>query len=172
MLVKRPLNSKDFNPNTADEEIEKNVLYIINSIKSDDDPVLTSEDIQACHKLKNKKNVICKFVSRKRMRNVVYNRKTLKNKDLKDQGVPGKLFIVESMTPAFKSLDWKCRQLKKAAEIKACWFFNGKYTVQLNNDEKKKIFHIDDLTNCISKTEEEIDKLCQEWKDKKAVIKI
>ena len=162
---KETIELQGFNPNIADDEVEDKVLHI-NSIRSENEPIYTSNDIQACHKLKNKKNVICKFVSRKRMRNVIINRKKLKDKNMKGQGVTGKLFTGESMAPTFKSLDWKCRQLKKAKMIQACWFYNGKYTAQLNNNVKKKIFHIVDLTNYLSTTVEEIDKVCQEWKDK------
>ena len=43
--------------------------------------------------------------------------KKLKDKDLKDHGIRGKLFIAESMAPAYKNLDWKCRQLKKGGAI-------------------------------------------------------
>ena len=52
------------------------------------------------------------------MRNVIYTRKKLKNKDLKCYGVPGKLFITESMTNGYKSIDWKCWQLKKSGQDK------------------------------------------------------
>ena len=51
------------------------------------------------------------------MRHVINNRKKLKDMDLKENGVPGKLFISEAMCPEFKSVDWKCRQLKKAGKI-------------------------------------------------------
>ena len=61
-------------------------------------------------------------MSRKRMRNVIYSRKKLKDKDLKNHGIPGQLFIAESMAPTYKNLDWKCRQLKKDGAIKQCWF--------------------------------------------------
>ena len=101
------------------------------------------------------------------MRNVVFNCKKLKDKDLKNFSVPGKLYISESMAPAYKSMDWKCCQLKKAGYLKQCWFFNGTYNIELNDDEvKKKIYHVKDLANFLSITEEEIDEICLEWKDK------
>ena len=80
-------------------------------------------------------------MSRKRTRNVIYSCKKLKDKDLKNHGILGKLFIAESMTPAYKNVDWKNMQLKKDGAIKQCWFFNGSYNIQLLNDEKKKIYH-------------------------------
>ena len=66
--------------NLSDEQIEKKVVDMLNAIKANDDPLLTEEDIHAGHKLKNKKMVICKFVSRRRMRATIKNRKNLKNK--------------------------------------------------------------------------------------------
>ena len=32
---------------------------------------------------------------------------------------------------------------------------------------KKKIYHVEDLVNFLSITEEEIDEICLEWKDKR-----
>ena len=103
------------------------------------------------------------------MRNVVNNRKKLKGKDLKAQGVVGKLFINESMTPEYRSSDWKCRQLKKAGLITQCWFYNGGYTIE-HKGERKKIFHYTDLEAHLSLSEEEIKVLCQTWKDVKGNV--
>ena len=100
------------------------------------------------------------------MRSVVNNRRKLKGKDLKSQHVPSGLYIVESMAPAFRSLDWKCRQLRKAKIIENCWFFNGSYTILMNN-VRHKIYHDVDIQRVTMLSEAEIDKLCQEWKDKK-----
>ena len=163
---KETIELHGFDPKVNDNEIEAKVINIVNAIKNDDEQDITADDIQACHKLKNKKNVICKFVKRKRMRAVVYNRKKMKNKDLKEQGIPGGLFIVESMAPAFRSIDWKCRMLKKAEKIKQCWFFNGSYNIQLLNEEKKKVGHNVDLEEILLLTAEEIDAICVEMKGK------
>ena len=165
---KETIELHGFNPETPANEVEDKVLNIINSINNEDDySKYTPEDIQACHKLKDRSKIICKFVSRKRMRNVINNRKKLKGMDLKNQGIPGKLFINESMAPSFKGIDWRCRQLKKAKLIKECWFFNGNYTLQNLKEEKKQVSHINDILDYLGMKEEELEKICLEWKDKK-----
>ena len=119
---KETIEFHGFNTDIDDKAMEGKVLQVINSIKEEDQPEFKSSDIQACHKLRNKKIVICKFVSRKRMRSVVNTRKKLKDKDLKAYGVAGKLFISESMSFPYKNIDWKCRLLKKAQRIHQCCF--------------------------------------------------
>ena len=99
------------------------VIGVINLINGEVEPPYTPLDFQACLKHKDKPKIICKFASRKGMRNVVNNRKKLKDKNLVNLGVPVKLFINESMALAFESIDRKCRQLKKARKIKECWFY-------------------------------------------------
>ena len=95
------------------------------------------------------------------MKNVVFNHKKLKN-----FSVPGKLYISESMVPAYKSMDWKCRQLNKAGYLSSVGFSMAHTTLNLNDDEvKKKIYHVEDLVNFLTITEEEIDEICLEWKD-------
>ena len=163
---KESIELQGFNPETPNEQIEEHVIEILNLIKEDDEQPFTKDDIQACHKLKKKSNVICKFISRRRMRSVISNRKKLKNKDLKQHHVPGGLYIVESMTPAFNTLDWKCRQLRKANIIENCWFFNGNYTIVKNN-VRHKIYHDVDIEHVTMLDEDEITAICEEWKDKK-----
>ena len=168
---KETIEFHGFNPDTSVKEVEGKVLNIINSITTNDNDntteIYTPQDIQACHKLKDKTKIICKFVSRKRMRNVVNNRKKLKGMDLSTHGIPGKLFINESMAPAYKQIDWKCRQLKKAKMIKDCWFFNGNYTLQTLDDKKNKISHTADILELLNIQEEDLDTVCNKWKDKK-----
>lgn len=150
--------------------VEKKVLDVINQINDHNMcEEYTTKDIQACHKLKDPTKIICRFVSRKKMRNVINQRKKLKGADLKSHGVKGKLFINESMAPAFKSIDWKCRQLQKAKAIKDCWFFNGNYNIILSEGgEKIRILHTEDILDNLNINEEDLNKICSEWKDKRA----
>ena len=164
---KETIEFHGFNPDTPANEVEGKVLKIINTITDNDDIQYTAEDIQVCHKLKDRSKIICKFISRKRMRNVINNRKKLKDMNLKNHGIPGKLFINESMAPAFKEIDWRCRQLKKASLIKECWFFNGNYTLQKLDEEKKKVSHLADILEHLGMKEEELEKICNDWKDKR-----
>ena len=59
---KETIEFTGFDASNAPEDIEKKVLSVINLIKDDDEPEYTNRDIQACHRLKNPKIVICKFV--------------------------------------------------------------------------------------------------------------
>ena len=158
---KESIEFKGFNTEIPDAEMEKNVIGVLNEIKGDDEEEYTGEDIQACHKLKNKNLVICKFVSRKRMRAVVNNRKKLKDRDMKKHGVKGKLVIFESMSPHFKNLNWRCKQLTKAGYIKDCWFYNGKYNILTKEEERKNIVLVDDLYEILKLNELKLNKICE-----------
>ena len=140
----------------------------MNEIKENHDPEFSKEDIHACHKLKNKKVVICKFVSRRRMRTTITNRKRLKNKDLSAVGgIAGKLVIFESMSHHYKNLHWKCMQLKKAGAIKDAWFTNGKYKVVRSGEtDPSVVMDLNGLSQCIQMPVQEIDNVVEEWKDK------
>ena len=164
---KETIEIKGLGENIPDRDIESKVVDVLNSIKDDDDTQFTREDIHACHRLKNKSIVICKFVSRRRMRATISNRKKLKGKDLTQIGVQGKLVIYESMSFHYKNLHWKCTQLKKAQVIKDCWFMNGKYKiVQSGETEAVVIVDSENLSATIEKTIVDIDALCEEWKNK------
>ena len=77
---KETIEVKGLDPELSNQEVEKKVLEVLNTIKSDHDKEFTPEDIHACHKLKNKKFVICKFVSRRRMRATIKNRTSLRTR--------------------------------------------------------------------------------------------
>ena len=164
-------------PETLDtKEVEGTVCALLNEIKDDDTPAYTPNDIQACHKLKDPKKVICRFVSRKRMRAAVNSRKKLKEEPiqekLKRKGLKGKIFINESMCREIASIDWKCRQLRKAGLLDSCWFFNGKYNVVVQKEgAKTAIGHISELISLMKLNEADLNKICENWKDKKYVRK-
>ena len=106
------------------------------------------DDLEACHRLKKKENVIIKFKSRKLKYKVMNNRKIMKNKskELNELKFSNNLYISESMCAGNHSLFFKCRKLKKARKIFNTWFFNNAINVQLNqNGEIHKIFHTEDL---------------------------
>ena len=130
--------------NVPDNKVEETVLEIINEIKDELTPEYEVHEIQACHRLKNPKKVICKMVSRKRMRDVIKSRKKLKDYDLECVG--DKVYISESLAPAYSTIDYYARHLKKKKKISACWFFNGTYTVVLQEGgERVRINHVLDL---------------------------
>ena len=164
---KETIEIRGIDENLHDNEVEKKVVDMLNAIKSNDDPEFTKEDIHACHKLKNKKVVICKFVSRRRMRSTINNRKNLKNKDLSPIGIRGRVVIYESMSYHYKNLHWRCSQLKKAGTIKDCWFYNGKYKIiRAGETDPVVITDIGCLALQIGTPVDTIDSICEEWKDK------
>ena len=149
----------------SDSKVEEKVLQIMNELKDDDTPAFKPSEIQACHRLKNRSKVICKMVSRKRMRQVINSRKKLKNKKLKCGGVGEKVFISESMCPAVAQIDYYARHLKKNSHIHDCWFFNGNYTILMEEGgEKVRISHVADLEAAVGMAEEKIIELCPKKK--------
>ena len=149
----------------SDSKVEEKVLQIMNELKDDDTPAYQSSEIQAYHRLKNRSKVICKMVARKRMRQVINSRKKLKNTELKCGGVGEKVIISESMCPAFAQIDYYARHLKKNSRIFDCWFFNGNYTILMEEKgEKVRISHVADLEAAVGMAEDEIIKLCAKKK--------
>ena len=110
------------------------------------------DDLEACHHLKKKENVIIKFKSRKLKYKVINNRKIMKNKskELNELKFSNNLYISESMCAGNHSLFFKCRKLKKARKIFNTWFFNNAFNVQLNQSrEIHKVFHTEDLATLL-----------------------
>ena len=166
---KESIEFKGFDTEISHKDMEGYVLDVLNEIKEENEAPYTADDIQACHKLRNKKMVICRFVSRKRMRAAVNSRKKLKNKDLQRYGVSDKLVMFEAMSPHFKSMNWRCNQLVKAGRIKDSWFFNGKYFVHPNDGDKTTVITDDDLQSLLGLSAKDIDKICEDWKKKPRV---
>ena len=107
-----------------------------------------SSDIHACHRLYKKEQVIIKFVNRKHAIDSLKNRSKLKTIKPDAVGLPPdskRLFLNESLCPAYKTLLWKAGQLYKNGKIKNSWSFNGTVKIRLQNDDVKSIYHDDDL---------------------------
>ena len=106
------------------------------------------DDLEACHCLKKKENVIIKFKNRKLKYKVINNNKIIKNKskELNELKFSKNLYISESVCAGNHSLFFKCCKLKKARKIFKTWFLNNAINVQLNQSGKiHKVFHIKDL---------------------------
>ena len=95
---------------------------------------VSADDLEACHRLKKKENVIIKFKSRKLKYEIINNRKIMKNKskELNELKFSNNLYISESMCAGNHGLFFKCRKLKKARKTFNTWFFNKAISVQLN----------------------------------------
>ena len=128
----------------SNEELEVNVCKALSLTGHEVIP----DDLQACHRLKKKEIVIVKFKSRKQKRNILIDRKNLRNKseNLSQLKFAGKLFISESMCHENHQLAYKCRQLKNARKIHSTWFWNNVINVKLNErSQPAKIYHIIDI---------------------------
>ena len=60
-----------------------------------------------------------------------------------------------------------CTQLKKAGIIKDSWFYNGKYKIRVNDNEPVVVSDVGDVSLQIGTSVQEIDVICEEWKERK-----
>ena len=106
--------------------------------------VVAPADLQACHRLANSTQVIAKFKCRKNKSVVMTGKKNImhshtsknaeqeKTKRVKRQQLGfDRVWINESLSSHYKSLQWKCRMLHKKQEIHSFWFFNGHMNIKL-----------------------------------------
>ena len=106
------------------------------------------KDLHACHRMKRRGRVILKFKDQKLRYQVMANRKKLmeKKNELKELHFEESLYLSDSMCTENHNLFEKCRQLKNAKRIHACWFFNNVINVRLmDKGPIFKIFHESEL---------------------------
>ena len=107
------------------------------------------KDPHACHRMKRKRRVIVKFKDCKLRYQVMANRKKLMEKKknvLKELHFEESLFLSDSMCIENHNPFYKCRQLKNAKRIHACWFLNNAINVRLMDKGRIfMIFHESDL---------------------------
>ena len=106
------------------------------------------DDLQACHCMRKKDQVIIKVKCRKQKHCILSNHKTLQNKslDLPQLKFSGKLFVNESKCLENHQLAYKCCQLKSAHNIHWTWFYNSTLHIKLvENGPIHKIFHPTDI---------------------------
>ena len=92
--------------------------------------------------------VTVEFKFRKQRRNILINRKNLRNKSgvLTQLNFSGRLFVSESMCQDSHQLSYKCRQLKNVGKIHSTWFWNNSVDVKLNErSQPMKIHHVIDI---------------------------
>ena len=106
------------------------------------------DDLQTCHRMKNKQPVIVKFSNRKKRQNVMQNCKSLSNKalELTNLKFSGKLFVYDSMCYENHQLAYLYRQLKNAKKIHSTWFYNNVLNIKLTeNGDITMIYHKKDI---------------------------
>ena len=92
----------------ADVNLEQTAIYLLRKTGVE----CTPDDIVACHRLKNKKDVIIRFVNRKHAFHALSRSKNLKNNT--DDIIPNsKIYINRNLTPEYKTLRWQAKTLKR-----------------------------------------------------------
>ena len=126
----------------SDNQLEEKVVDILKAI----DVNITSNEIEACHRLgKKKKNVIIRVINRKHCLKALRNKKKLKSIDKNAMGIPNvNLFIIENLTPGNSKIAFNWQKLKRDCEIEKCYTINGIALIAKNN-KLMKIYHLKDL---------------------------
>ena len=101
-------------------------------------------EVHACHRLKNKKDTIIRFVCRKNADNALHFRGGLKDIDKGRYGITDKVYINESLCQPMSFLTWKVRSAKRDGKIDSYNYWKGKLTLKMGNSEYQ-ISHIEDL---------------------------
>ena len=119
-----------------DKNLEKKSLEILKSINVEVQP----SEVQACHRMFDKKRVIIKFLNRKTAIECLKNRSKLKTVDKKKFGFQkGDIYLNESLCPYYRYLFGKCLALKKDGKIDSVWSYNGTVRVRLTDESVKSI---------------------------------
>ena len=131
-------------PEEVGDDVEPSVINLLRNI----DVEVEEDDIQACHWLK-KGRIICKFVNRKSAESAKRNGKKLKDMDKNKLSfdAKGKLYINESLCPAFRKIHWKSKKLYDGKLIDSFWTHNGTPKIKIG-----------EITHVLSH-ESDIDKL-------------
>jgi len=118
---------------------------------------LNTSDISACHRLpKSKylnknlpKRTIIKFVNRKKCEKLKMNKKNLPTVVKKIPALhQSKIYFNDNLSPAYRSLWWKSKQLYNAKLLSSFWTFNGIVNISFGENDNvttKKILHYHDL---------------------------
>ena len=131
--------------NVKDDALEKSAVNILESIGVKN---IKPYQIHACHRLKNKRNTVIRFTTRKFADGALHHRKHLREVKKEDLGFAEgtKLFINESLCPPMKFLHYKVRLAHKNKKIVGFNLWKGKLSLTVaGNDDSIVISHISDL---------------------------
>ena len=133
-------------------KLEETVIKIAESI----DVVIEKKDIEACHRLPNRKNrlgpktTIVRFINRKHCERLHRKKKDLNTDDVKeklnDLGVGDNIFINANLCPYNKYLWGKCKRLFDNKLISRFWVYNGYlHIAEKEDDDPIRIDHFTKL---------------------------
>ena len=129
-------------PDSVDiNELEESVTEIL----ADIDVNVTSNDIEACHRIDkkdkriNSTKTIIRFVNRKHAKKALFNKKDFNTDN-------NAFFISENLPRMNESLAYQGRKLKRNNHVYACYSRDGVVTIKINEQSKAtKIYHMKDL---------------------------
>ena len=142
------------NNNLDDTELQNNAISIFHKAGVE----VTKRDFHAVHRLFDKSTVIAKLINRQDVYELYKRKKILR--DLSDEDktqlhIDSKLYVNESLCPAYRILLGKCNSLYKQKKIQAFYTSNGTIRIKtcgFKNDngdligcDVTKIEHIYDL---------------------------
>ena len=115
---------------------------------------ISAGDLEACHRMRQRDQVIVKFFSRIKRNDVVFKKKSLNGKsdEFKILGfTSARLFISDSMCHENHQLFYRCRQLKIRGLLHLAWFFiNCIYVKVDENSDPTKIKHVCDIEKALN----------------------
>ena len=135
----------------ADEKIEDTCLSILQDIGCGE---IKKWQVHAFHRMRNRKNSIIRFVTRKHADAALHNRGKLKTLDQTKYGFDNRIYINESLCRPMAFLAYKVRSAKKEGRIESYNIWKGKLSVTINS-RKHSISHIDDLIDLSLANEED-----------------
>lgn len=132
-------------------ELEKKVIDIAKEL----DVKITEDEIEACHRInkgKNAKpntprNVIIRFVNRKKCENLLSKKKCVSSIDTKKLGLGGnRIYINNNLCPYYRFIWGQIKNLHSHGIINRFWTFNGVVNYSLTeNSAGTKVLHMNDL---------------------------
>lgn len=132
-----------------DEHVEAKVIELFHHAEVE----VTERSFHAVHRLKNKSVVIAKCVNRKDAVSILRAKKKLRVTDDTTKvklGVPGKVYVNESLCPEYRRLFGICNSLFKHKHIHNNFTVNGTIKITLaEGGPKHDIHHLHDLINIV-----------------------
>lgn len=140
-------------PNSIEQkDLEDTVIKIADAI----DVKITKNEIEACHRLANKKDnfgpkkTIVRFVNRKKVENLHRNKKKLSSDRVKNKlqsfDLHDAVYVNSNLCPYNKYLWGKCKRLHENKLIDRFWVYNGFIHIAIKeNDPGFKVNHFSKL---------------------------
>ena len=124
-----------------DTQVESKCIEILKEIGC---KKVSPEGIHACHRLKNKKNVIIRFVNRKDADLALHDRGNLKKMNKGKLNLTDNIYLNENLCRPMQFLVYKARCAYREKKIKSYNFWKGKLSVTIDNINFP-ISHVEDI---------------------------